>query len=194
MTPVSQPEVTQLLLAWRSGDEAALERLVPLVHQELKRVAHRQMRRERANHTLQTTALVNEAYLRLVECQQVDWKSRAHFLALTSRLMRRILVDFARSRDSRKRGGEEQVVTLDEGLIGSPGRGQDLLALDAALATLSAEDDRKGRVVELRFFGGLSVDETAEVLETSRRTVLREWKLAKLYLMRELDGAAGGKD
>ena len=194
MTPVSQPEVTQLLLAWRSGDEAALERLVPLVHQELKRVAHRQMRRERANHTLQTTALVNEAYLRLVDCQQVDWKSRAHFLALTSRLMRRILVDFARSRDSRKRGGEEQVVTLDEGLIGSPGRGQDLLALDAALATLSAEDDRKGRVVELRFFGGLSVDETAEVLETSRRTVLRGWKLAKLYLMRELDGAAGGKD
>ena len=162
MTSASQPEVTQLLLAWRGGDKAALERLIPLVHQELKRLAHRHMRRERMNHTLQTTALVNEAYLRLVECQQVDWKSRAHFLALTARMMRRILVDFARSRTTRKRGGE------------------DLLALDEALGALAAEDDRKGRVVELRFFGGLSVDETAEVLEISRRTVLREWKLAKL--------------
>ncbi len=191
MTSASQPEVTQLLLAWRGGDQAALERLLPLVHQELKRLAHRHVRRERINHTLQTTALVNEAFLRLVECQQVDWKSRAHFLALTARIMRRILVDFARSRSTRKRGGEEQLVTLDEGLIGSSGRGWDLLALDAALASLAAGDDRKGRVVELRFFGGLSVDETAEVLGTSRRTVLREWKLAKLYLMRELDGATG---
>ncbi len=193
MTSAALPEVTQLLLAWRGGDQAALERLIPLVHQELKRLAHRHLRRERVNHTLQTTALVNEAYLRLVECQKVDWKSRAHFLALTARMMRRILVDFARSRSTRKRGGEQQLVTLDEGLIGSS-RGQDLLALDAALASLAAEDERKGRVVELRFFGGLGVDETAEVLRTSRRTVLREWKLAKLYLMRELDGADDGKD
>ncbi len=152
------------------------------------------MRRERANHTLQTTALVNEAYLRLVDCQQVDWKNRAHFLALTARMMRRILVDFARSRDTRKRGGEQLEVTLNEGLIESRGRGEDLLALDAALASLAAGDERKGRVVELRFFGGLGVDETAEVLGTSRRTVLREWKLAKLYLMRELDGAERGTD
>ena len=193
MTSAAQPEITQLLLAWRGGDQAALERLIPLVHQELKRLAHRHMRRERVNHTLQTTALLNEAYLRLVECQKVDWKNRAHFLALTARMMRRILVDFARSRSTRKRGGEEPVVTLDEGLIGSS-RGQDLLALDAALASLAVEDERKGRVVELRFFGGLGVDETAEVLRTSRRTVLREWKLAKLYLMRELDGADDGKD
>ena len=145
-------------------------------------------------HTLQTTALVNEACLRLAECQQVDWKSRAHFLAPTGRTIRRVLVDFASSRSTRKRGGEDQMLTLDEGVIGSPGKGQDLLALDAALATLAAEDERKGKVVELRYFGGLGVKETAEVLEASRRTVLRERKLAKLYLMRELDGAAGGKD
>ena len=187
----SQQEVTQLLLAWRQGDEAALGQLMPLVYQELRRLAHRRMRQENPNHTLQTTALVNEAYLRLVDCQQVNWQNRAHFFALSSRMMRRILVDFARSQRYQKRGGRAQRVTLDEGLVVSRERGEDVVALDEALKSLAADDPRKGQVVELRFFGGLSVKETAEVLQVSARTVVREWELAKVWLLHELSGAQG---
>lgn len=177
--------MTQLLLAWGQGDEAALERLMPLVHNELKRVARHQMANERPGHTLQTTALVNEAYLKLIDVSQVKWQNRAHFFAMSSRLMRRILVDFARSRHYQKRGGGAQKVSLDEGML-STERGSDLLALDDALTALAAVDIRKSQVVEMRFFGGLSVEETAEALHVSVDTVMRDWKLAKVWLLREL--------
>ena len=188
MTAPSPQQVTQLLLTWSQGDESALEKLMPLVHQELRRLAHRYMRGERAGHTLQTTALVNEAYVRLVDGKQVSWQDRAHFFAVSARLMRRILVDWARARESQKRGGTPQQVTLDEGLIVSRGRGEDLVALDEALKALAEVDPRKSEVVEMRFFGGLSVEETAEVLKVSADTVLRDWRLAKLWLLRELGG------
>lgn len=181
-------DFTQLLLAWSQGEEPALEKLIPLVYQELHRLAHRYMRGERAEHTLQTTALVNEAYLRLVDTQRVRWQNRAHFFAVSAQLMRRILVDFARSRRSLKRGEGAQKVTLDEALIMSPEQGQDVVALDAALKALAAVDSRKSQVVELRFFGGLTVEETAEVLKVSSDTVLRDWRLAKVWLLRELNG------
>ena len=173
-------EITELLLAWSRGERAALEKLVPRVHAELRRVAHRYMARERTGHTLQTTALVNEAYLRLINVEQVRWQNRAHFFAVSAQLMRRILVDFARSRNYLKRGGGAQKVTLDEALVVSQEPGQDLVALDDALKALAATDARKARVVELRFFGGLSVEETAEVLKVSPDTVLRDWRLAKV--------------
>ncbi len=192
MRTASTHEVTQLLLAWRAGDEAALEKLIPVVHQELRRRAHRYMLGQRPGHTLQTTALVNETYLRLVSFGQVRWQDRAHFLAISAQLMRQILVDFARSRGSKKRGGGGQRVTLDEGRLGSKGRGQDLLALDDALKELTEVDERKSRVVELRFFGGLSVKETAEVLKVSEGTVLRDWKLSKLWLVGRLSGEQVG--
>ena len=192
MASASQPEITRLLSAWRGGDEGALEELIPLVYQELRRLAHRYMRQERPDHTLQTTALVNEVYLRLVDCRQVEWRDRAHFFALSARLMRRVLVDMARSRRYRKRGGGRQRVTLDDALLGfTPGEGEDVLALDEALQSLAAVDTRQERVVELRFFGGLSVNETAEVLQVSRSTVLREWKMAKLWLLQDLKRADG---
>jgi RNA polymerase sigma factor (TIGR02999 family) len=178
--------VTQLLVAWTHGEQAALDQLVPLVHAELQRLAHRHMARERPGHTLQTTGLVNEVYLRLVDVNQVRWQDRVHFFAVSSQLMRRILVDFARSRRYLKRGGGAQKVTFDEALIPSPKRGQDLLLLDDALNALERVDARKSRVVELRFFGGLSVEETAEVLKVSQETVLRDWKLAKAWLTREM--------
>ena len=192
-TPETTPtpptrEVTGLLIAWGAGDESALDKLVPLVHAELHRLAHREMGRERAGHTLQTTALVNEVYLRLIDVSRVQWQDRAHFFAMSARLMRRILVDHARSRLSQKRGGATRRVSLDEALTVSPERGADLVALDDALKALAAVDARKSQVVELRYFGGLSVDETAESLHVSTDTVLRDWSLAKVWLLRELFG------
>ena len=180
------PHVTELLLAWGRGDRSALDDLVPIVHQELRRLARLQMRGERDNHTLQTTALVNEAFIRLVDLRRIRWQDRAHFLALSARLMRRILVDHARSRNYRKRGGGAVNVALDDSLELSRERGADLVALDDALETLARMDPRKGQVVELRFFGGLSVDETAEALSISPETVLRDWRLAKVWLLREV--------
>jgi len=182
-------EVTQLLLAWNDGDESALERLVPLVYNELRRLAKRRVRLERPDHTLQTTALINEAYLRLVDVRNVRWQNRAHFFALCARLMRRILVDYARTRHYAKRGGGAQPVSLDQSPAVSPAPSTDLVAVDDALHALAEVDARKAQVVELRFFGGLTVEESAEVLKVSPETVRRDWKLAKVWLLRELGGA-----
>jgi RNA polymerase sigma factor (TIGR02999 family) len=182
------PEVTRLLLAWGDGNEAALEQLAPLVYNELRRLARRHMGRERVGHTLQATALVNEVYLRLVDINQVRWQNRAHFFAMSARLMRRVLVDFARAKHYQKRGGGAQRVTLDDALAVCGERGNDLVAVDDALQALAAVDARKGQVVEMRFFGGLSVEETAEALHVSVDTVMRDWKLAKAWLLRELKG------
>ena len=184
----SSPHVTELLLAWGRGDRAALDELVPVVHQELRRLARLQMRGERDNHTLQTTALVNEAFIRLVDLRRIRWQDRAHFLALSARLMRRILVDHARSRNTHKRGEGAVNVALDDSIVVPGERGADLVALDDALESLTAMDPRKGQVVELRFFGGLSVEETAEALHISPETVLRDWRLAKVWLLREVSG------
>jgi RNA polymerase sigma factor (TIGR02999 family) len=159
---------------------------MPVIYKELHRLAHRYMRGERPGHTLQTTALVNEAYLRLVDSSKVHWQNRAHFLAVSAQVMRRVLVDMARSRHYQKRGGEAEKVSLDEALAVSQERSVDLVALDDALNALAAVDPRKGQVVELRFFGGLSAEETAEVLRVSPDTVLRDWKLAKVWLLREM--------
>jgi RNA polymerase sigma factor (TIGR02999 family) len=178
--------VTDLLQAWSQGNEAALERLIPIVHLELRRLARRQMRRERDGHTLQTTALVNEVYVRLVDLSRVRWQDRTHFFAMSSRLMRRVLVDHARSRRYLKRGGGTVRVTLNPELALATGRGTDLVALDDALTELAKKDPRKSRVVELRFFGGLSVAETAETLGISEETVMRDWRMAKAWLHKEL--------
>jgi RNA polymerase sigma factor (TIGR02999 family) len=179
-------DVTGLLRAWGQGDEQALERLTPLVYRELHRIASRCMARERPDHTLQATALVNEAYLRLVDAKGVSWQDRAHFFAISARTMRRILVDLARSRRYQKRGGGAEPLSLDESLVMRGRPGADLVALDDALNALAAMDSRSSGVVELRFFGGLSVEETAEVLKVSPETVMRDWKLAKAWLFREL--------
>jgi RNA polymerase sigma-70 factor, ECF subfamily len=186
--PESQ-EVTGLLQAWGQGDETALQKLVPLVYDQLRAAARRYMAGERRGHTLQTTALIHETYLRLVNVRQVKWQSRAHFFAICARLMRRILVDFARSHGYQKRGGGAQRVDLDQALSVSSEPGANLVALDEALQRLAEVDERKGRVVELRFFGGLSVKETAEVLKVSADTVMSDWKLAKVWLLRELSGS-----
>ena len=178
--------ITRLLIDWRGGDQAALEQLIPLVHEELRRLARRHMAHERVGHTLQATALVNEAFVRLIDVRQVKWQDRAHFFAMSSRLMRRILVDFARSKGYQKRGGGAQKVSFDEALFVAREPGQDLVALDDALNALAAFDARKAQVVEMRFFGGLSVEETAEALNVSVDTVMRDWKLAKAWLLREL--------
>jgi RNA polymerase sigma factor (TIGR02999 family) len=188
MTVRPAQQVTELLLAWRHGEESALEKLTPVVYDELRRLAHRYLCGERAAHTLQTTALVNEAYLRLINGKQVNWQDRVHFFAVSARLMRRILVDWARARQSQKRGDQPQRVTLDEALLVARERNEDLVALDEALKTLAEVDARKSQVVEMRFFGGLSVDETAEALNVSADTVLRDWRLAKLWLLQELSG------
>src|SRR5262245_7412866 len=174
-----QGSVTALLLAWGKGDEGAFQHLVPLVERELHRIAKRCMAGERAGHSLQATALVHEAYLRLMGVQQVKWQDRAHVLAMSARLMRRILVDWARSKQYQKRGGGALKVTFDEALPVAAGRGQDLIALDEALQALAKFDERKSKVIELRFFGGLSVEDTASVLNVSVDTVMRDWKLAK---------------
>ena len=182
--------MTELLRAWTQGSEAALEQLIPVVHAELRQLARRQMRRERGGHTLQATALVNEVYLRLVDVSRVRWQDRAHFFAMSAQLMRRVLVDHVRSRRALKRGGSAERVTLTSSLasgFGSDrGRTADLIAVDDALVALTAVDARKGRVVELRFFGGLSVAETAEALGVSEETVARDWRFAKAWLHREL--------
>jgi RNA polymerase sigma factor (TIGR02999 family) len=183
-------EITRLLIDWRGGDPAALEQLIPLVHEELRRLARRHMAHERVGHTLQATALVNEAFVRLIDVRQVKWQDRAHFFAMSSRLMRRILVDFARSKGYQKRGGGAQKVSFDEALLVAREPGQDLVALDDALTALAAFDGRKAQVVEMRFFGGLSVEETAEALNVSVDTVMRDWKLAKAWLLRELKQSA----
>jgi len=188
MDPPSSPEVTQLLLAWSQGEQAALDKLVPIVHEELSRLAHYYMSGERVGHTLQTTALVNEAYLRLVDLGQVQWKDRAHFFAVSAQLMRRILVDFARSRNYLKRGGAIERVSLAEEMVISEDCQEDLIALDEALNALAAIDERKVRVVELRFFSGLTEEETAEVLKVSSETVTRDWRLAKVWLLRRMEG------
>ena len=187
MASLPREEVTQLLLAWRQGEPLALEELIPVVHKELRRLAHRYMSGEREGHTLQTTALVNEAYLRLVDSRQVQWQNRAHFFAMAAQLMRRVLVDFARTRNYQKRGGDVLRVEFDEAWMGSTeGGGNLVVALDDALQELAKFDARKSQVVEMRFFAGLSATETAEVLKVSEDTVLRDWKLAKTWLLREL--------
>ena len=180
--------VTQLLIRWSRGDEACLNELYPIVERELHRIARRYMRKERPGHTLQTTALVNEAYLRLIDASQVQWQNRAHFFAVAAHLMRRILVDFARTRNYQKRGGGAQPVALDEAVIVAPERGADLLALDEALTQLQALNARQAQVVELRYFGGLSEEETSEALKISVRTVRRDWNFARVWLHRELTG------
>ena len=181
-------DVTQLLRAWSGGDADALNVLTPLVYDELHRRAHQYMQRELAGHTLQTTALVNEAYVRLIDLRQVSWRDRAHFFALASRVIRHVLVDAARSRRSQKRGADAGTTVFDEDLMVSMTPTADLIALDDALVALAAIDERKSRVIELRFFGGLTVDEAADVLGVSPETVKRDWKLAKAWLRRELRG------
>ena len=185
MTP-SPGTVTELLRAWRKGDDDALAQLTPLVEAELRRLARQYMARERREHTLQPTALVNEVFLRLTDARRVRWQDRAHFFGISARLMRRVLVDHARSRGYRKRGGGAQQVALSEGLATSPELSLDVVALDRALEALAAVDARKSRVIELRFFGGLSVEETADMLQVSPGTVVRDWRLAKVWLLREL--------
>jgi RNA polymerase sigma-70 factor (ECF subfamily) len=182
----SETAVTRLLLAWREGDEAALARLTPVVHAELQRIARRCMRGQPPGHSLQATALVNEAYVRLVDVQQMNWQNRAHFLAMAARLMRRILVDSARARGSHKRGGGAVKVSFSEDLAVTDEKVLDMVGLDDALQALADLDERQSRVVELRFFGGLSVAETAAVLGISGETVMRDWKVARAWLMREM--------
>jgi RNA polymerase sigma factor (TIGR02999 family) len=186
--PLHSPtdDVTELLRAWTNGDASALDRLVPLVYQELHSLARRYMRQERADHTLQATSLINEAYLRLIDVNRIQWQSRAHFIAVAAQTMRRILVEFARRRHRHKRGGDVVLVALDESHDIGRDKGADLVALSDALTALASFDARMGQVVELRFFGGLSVEETADVLHVSPETVMRDWKTAKAWLLREL--------
>ena len=187
MEPPSPSEVTQLLKDWSSGDHEALDRLIPIVYAELRAIAARYLRRERRDHTLQPTALVNEAYLRLIDQKQVQWQNRAHFIGVAAQMMRRILVDHAKSHNRAKRGGGAQRVSLDEVMAVSDERATELLELDSALTALATFDDRKSRVVEMRYFGGLTVEETAEVLKVSEMTVAREWKLAKAWLYTHIE-------
>jgi len=189
--PTSQ-EITRLLLAWGQGDATALERLMPLVYAELRRVARRYMNRQRPDHTLQTTALVNEAYLRLIDSSRVQWQDRAHFFAVSAQLMRRILVDFARAQGNLKRGGGAARLALEDAPEVSAERGADLIALDDALNALAAMNPRQSQVIELRYFGGLSEEETAEALKVSPRTVRRDWSLARAWLYRELSRERSG--
>ena len=186
----SKEDVTQLLVAWGNGNQAALDKLMPLVHEELRRLAHYYMRRERPGHTLQTSALVDEAYLRLIDQKNVHWQNRAHFFAISAQLMRRILVDHARSHHYAKRGGGAHKVSLDEAMMVSREPGPHLIALDEALTSLADIDPRKSEIVEMRFFGGLSVEETADALKLSPRTVMREWSMAKAWLYRTLSNEA----
>jgi RNA polymerase sigma-70 factor, ECF subfamily len=185
-------EVSILLKAWGAGDESALDKLIPLVYSELRRMAHYQMTREREGHTLQTTALVNEAYVRLVGATEVSWQNRAHFFALSAQLMRRVLVDHARSRRRTKRGGDMQKVSLDASPAILCGPDADIIELNDALSSLAEIDARKAKIVELRFFGGFSVEETAEALNVSVSTVMNDWKFAKVWLLRAM--RHGGED
>lgn len=188
MTTPSANEVTQLLVAWGNGDETAFEKLTPLVYNELHRLATSYMRREESGHVLQPTALVNEAYLRLVDCKDIPWQNRSHFIGFAAQLMRRILIDFARARRSAKRGGATRPVELESAVLLTATRDVDLIALDEVLDRLATIDARKAQIVELRFFGGLSVEDAADVLRMSQRTVAREWNLARAWLYRELGG------
>ena len=181
-------DITGLLVAWGRGDEQAFEQLVPIIYDELRRIARHYIEREPAGHQLQATALVHETYIRLIDASQVQWQNRAHFYAICANLMRRILVDYARSQDSWKRGGHTPHVSLDGDTLLSPERSPDLIALDEALEKLAGVDSRKSRVVELRFFGGLTVEETADVMQLSPRTVHSDWGFAKSWLLRELTG------
>ena len=190
MAAASPPDVTQLLQAWSRGEESALDKLVPLVYRDLHLRARRCMAGERVEHSLQTTALIHEAYLKLVGPSPVAWENRGHFFAVAARVMRRVLVDHARARRSLKRGGGGRPVELDEELLVAGGPDRDLVSLDDALQALAVFDERKARVVEMRYFGGLSVEETAEVLKVSPQTVLRDWKLAKVWLLREMKRGA----
>ena len=192
MEALRSQEVTELLRAWSGGDEEALEKLTPLVYKELHRSARRYMAGERSSHTLQATALINEVYLRLIDARRMDWQNRAHFFAVCAQLMRRILTDFARSRRYQKRGGGAAHMPLDEALVVGSEADSELVELDEALKKLALLDERKSRVVELRFFGGLEVKETAEVLCVSPETVMRDWRLAKVWLIRELRGGKRG--
>jgi len=186
MQTPSPKEITRLLVAWGDGDQSALDKLVPLVQSELHRLAHHYMGRERPGHTLQTSALVNEAYIRLIDWKNVRWQNRAHFFGVSAQLMRRILVDFARERHYLKRGGGALQVSMSEAAAFAMDKEADLVALDEALVELSEMDRRKAQVVELRFFGGLSVKEVAEMLKISEETVMRDWRLAKVWLLRQL--------
>ena len=186
MADIRTHDVTALLIEWTRGDTAAIDKLLPLVHDELRRLARRQMAGERPGHVLQATALVNEVYLKLIDIRRVQWQDRAHFFAMAARLMRRVLVDFARASKNQKRGGAMQRITFDQDLPVVGETPEDLIAIDDALTAFAKEYERKAQVVELRFFGGLSVEETAEVLTISPETVMRDWKFAKGWLMREL--------
>jgi RNA polymerase sigma factor (TIGR02999 family) len=188
MATPSPDDVTQLLVEWRNGNRSALDRLIPLVEGELRRLARSYMRRERADHTLQTTALINEAYMRLVKQRKVQWQNRAHFFAIAAQLMRRVLIDHAKGHRRAKRGGGAIRVSLDDVAAPFTDRSEELLALDAALNKLSAIDARKGQVVEMRYFGGLTFEEAAEVLEVSPNTVMRDWRMARAWLEREISG------
>jgi RNA polymerase sigma factor (TIGR02999 family) len=193
MKTASDPDVTALLHAWTNGDPAVHDRLWAVVHDELRRLAHRQMKRERKNHTLQTSALVNELYMRLVNWKRADWKNRAHFFGMCARIMRQILVDYARTRGYQRRGGDYVMESLDESQVAAPFKSEQVIALDEALQRLAAILPRKSEVVELRFFGGLTVEETAEVLRVSRLTVIRDWNFARAWLMAEMSGATKQK-
>jgi RNA polymerase sigma-70 factor, ECF subfamily len=187
MTADPSSEITGLLVDWSNGDLAALERLLPLVEKDLRRIAHVHMRRENRNHTLQTTALVNEAYLRLIDQKKTRWQNRAHFFAISATIMRRVLLNYARDQRRAKRGGKAVHVSLSEAAIVSLERAEELILLDEALERLAALDPRKARVVELRYFGGLEMDEIAEVLKVSSITVMRDWKFAKAWLLLEME-------
>lgn len=186
----SPPDITALLIDWSNGDKAALDKLFPLVERELHRLAHSYMKRENPDHTLQTSALVNEAYLKLVDQRNTRWQNRAHFFGIAAQIMRRILLNYARDRNRMKRGGKAIQVSLSDVAVVSAEKSEELLALDEALQRLTAFDERKGKVVELRYFGGLSVEETAEVLKISPVTVMRDWNIAKAWLARELEHAS----
>jgi RNA polymerase sigma factor (TIGR02999 family) len=186
VNPASSVEITAMLKGWAAGDPTALERLAPLIYDELRRRARGYMAQERPGNSFQATALVNEAFLRLVEVKNVNWQDRAHFFAIAAQMMRRILVDAARARGSKKRGGAVVKVDLNESIDGLPERGDELIALDEALEVLAHFDPRKAKVIELRYFGGLSVDETAEVLKISGQSVMRDWKLARAWLIQEM--------
>lgn len=191
MTSPSSPphEITQLLAEWSEGNQAALDQLYPLVYNELRRLAHGYLRRERKGHTLQTTALINEAYLRLVDQKQVHWANRSHFFGISAQIMRRILIDHARRYDYAKRGGGAQRISLDEAAVVAKQRGQALLMLDEALKSLAKIDPRRSQVVELRYFGGLNNEEIAGVLKISENTVTRDWNMARAWLYQELSGS-----
>jgi len=193
MAEMDEPDITALLHAWQGGDEQALRRLTPHVYAELHRAAQRCMRHERPGHVLQTTALINELYLRLASLKEFDWQNRAHFFALCARQMRRILTDDARARQRRKRNGEAQTITLDPAAVVCPSASEDVLAIDEALHGLAKIDERKAQVVEFRYYGGMTVEETAQVLQISQETVHRDWRAAKAWLLRKLSGRDNGR-